>query len=89
MFIYLSIYSFRFANYSETCTIHDVQTNGWQGQHNSENQLLSALYININYLNDTIRFDVSSEGPSSFFSLIPDDPEGPLLETSNLIVLFR
>ena len=32
------------------------------------------------YLSDTNRFDVSSKGPSSGITLIPD--EGPLLETS-------
>ncbi len=41
------------------------------------------------YLSDANRFDVSSKGPSSGISvtLIPD--EGPLLETSNLLVSLR
>ena len=39
------------------------------------------------YLGDKNRFDVSSEGPSSGITLIPD--EGPSLETSNLFLSPR
>ena len=39
------------------------------------------------YLGDKNRFDVSSKGPSSGITLIPD--EGPLLETSNLFLSPR
>ena len=41
----------------------------------------------VHYLNDTRRFDVSSEGPLSGVSVKAD--EGSLLETSNLFVSFR